>query len=201
MLDDLDDVDEPRRRGDRKRDDSNPLGFLRASRRYSDFWPSDARRECHQNRRLTLPTQQYLDSAEKFTKLPSNVDYARIQRITGGSPVHLDAVIEAMQVTSLEGALAQIDAESSTAPAALPASIVHEINSLTDAQDSELAHSALIWTLSVLERGEALSVIKRLDGRNPIWPKHAAHLEKKDVSTWSTPRKIRDAHIVIPRRW
>jgi tetratricopeptide (TPR) repeat protein len=38
---------------------------------------------------------------------------------------------------------------------------------------------ALLWTLTILDQGESLGAIKRLDGRAPIWPKNANHLQSR----------------------
>jgi len=38
---------------------------------------------------------------------------------------------------------------------------------------------ALLWTLAILEQGESLGAIKRLDPRAPIWPKNAGYLQSR----------------------
>lgn len=125
-------------------------------------------------------SRAYLECADNSTKFNSHVDYARVHRVTGGLPIHLDAVIDALAVTNLEGALAQVDSESMSTPNALPVTVVHEINRLGDAHDPEVLRiRRLLWTLCILDRGESLSAIKRLDGRQPIWARHANYLEQK----------------------
>lgn len=130
---------------------------------------------------LDLPdTREYLYNAERAPTFSSSVDIARILRVTGGLPVHLDALIDALAVTNLESALAQIDSETNVVPEALPEIVTHEIDSLKNSNEQEFKRiRSLLWMLSILERGESLDTIKRLDGRNPIWPKHASYLQKK----------------------
>ncbi|MFO0943710.1 MAG: metallophosphoesterase [Pirellulales bacterium] len=125
-------------------------------------------------------TREYLENATNSVTFPSTVDFARVHRVTGGLPIHLDAVLDALTVTNLEGALAQIDSETEIQADTLPATVIHEVNALKLATENEFVRiRRLLWTLSILERGESLSAIKRLDSRNPIWPKHASYLQAK----------------------
>lgn len=125
-------------------------------------------------------TRAYLEALPQFPRLSSPTDYARIHRVTGGLPVHLDALAEALEITTLENALAQIDAEPFSTRDVLPESLKHEIATLQHSSDDDSERiRRLLWTLSILERGETLSVVKRLDNRRPIWPKHANYLQKR----------------------
>ena len=130
---------------------------------------------------LDLPdTREYLENAINAATFPSAVDFARVHRVTGGLPIHLDAVLDALTVTNLEGALAQVDSETEILADSLPDVVSHEVNSLKLATENDSVRiRRLLWTLSILERGESLSTIKRLESQKPIWPKHASYLQAK----------------------
>lgn len=124
-------------------------------------------------------TRSYLESLPIAPHFASNTDYARVHRVTGGLPVHLDALAEALQVTTLENALAQIDAEALSERDVLPESVKHEITTIQNSANPDHERiRRLLWTLSILERGETLTVVKRLDSTKPIWAKHANYLQK-----------------------
>lgn len=128
-------------------------------------------------------TRAYLEQSLGKIELNSAIDYIRIHRVTGGLPVHLDSVVAALEVTGLEEALAQVDAMSLVAPTELPRAIIETIDVLTGSTESGLADHfrsrMLLWILCILERGESLAAVKRLDARCPIWPKHANYLQQK----------------------
>ena len=115
---------------------------------------------------LDLPdTREYLVNAKKAAAFTSAFDFSRVHRATGGLPVHLDAFLDAIAVTNLEGALAQINTEITAIPKQLPEIVIREIDRLKNTSDSELERvRCLLWILSILDRGETLETIKRFDG-------------------------------------
>ncbi len=125
-------------------------------------------------------TRSYLNRAPKSVQLSSPFDYTRVHRVTGGIPIYLDAFVAALDVTDLEGAIAEADAQPAATGAVLHESIVKEINDLRDCTADEMRRArALLWTLTILEQGESLGSLKRLSPRAPIWPKNAAHLQTR----------------------
>ncbi|MCA9193989.1 MAG: metallophosphoesterase [Planctomycetales bacterium] len=132
---------------------------------------------------LSLPdTRAYLNASGASGFLQSNADYSRVHRVTGGLPVHLDDLMHALSVTNLEGALAQVDSQPVISSSQLPEHIVREVDTLRISTDDELSRSnRLLCILSVLERGESLTTIRRLDQRAPIWPRHANYLQARGL--------------------
>lgn len=125
-------------------------------------------------------TRIYLNKATPPAYLASTTDYARVHRVTGGVAVYLDDIIAALSVSDIEGALAQIDSQPATVTGSLHPSVVNEINAIvrSDAEDIKRTRR-LLWTLAILEQGESLTTIRRLDARSPIWPKYATYLQSK----------------------
>jgi tetratricopeptide (TPR) repeat protein len=125
-------------------------------------------------------TRSYLNKAPKPVHLSSTVDYNRVHRVTGGVPIYLDDFIRALDVTDVEGALAQADAQPLPTGGSLHESITREIKDIQNATADDMNRTrALLWTLAILEQGESLAAIKRLDARAPIWPKHASYLQSR----------------------
>jgi hypothetical protein len=125
-------------------------------------------------------TRSYLNKAPKPVQLSSTFDYTRVHRNTGGVPIYLDEFIAALDVTDLEGALAEADAQPATTGAVLHESIVKEITELQGCTADDMMRTrSLLWTLAILEQGESLGAIKRLDPRKPIWPRYAGHLQSR----------------------
>lgn len=127
-------------------------------------------------------TRAYFLASGSNGMLQSPADYARVHRVTGGLPVLLDDVIDALGVTNLEGALAQVESQPVRDSKELPESIVREIDLLTHSESDELLRAKrLLQILSVLERGESLTTIRRLDPRHPIWPRQASYLQSRGL--------------------
>jgi tetratricopeptide (TPR) repeat protein len=125
-------------------------------------------------------TRSYLNKAPRPVQLSSIIDYNRVHRGTGGLPIYLDDFIGALDVTNIEEAIAQADAQTITTADTLHESIVKEIKELEHCTVEEMQRTrALLWTLTILDQGESLGAIKRLDGRAPIWPKNANHLQSR----------------------
>jgi hypothetical protein len=111
-------------------------------------------------------------------QLQSIVDYDRVHRATGGLPAHIDKIVQSLRFTDLSGALSELNESDTTDTAQLPTSIVDEIDALTAAEDEPSVRATLLlYVLSILERGELLSVVKRLIPAEPIWPANAKRLQ------------------------
>ena len=128
---------------------------------------------------LSAPdTKVYLDlSMAENLSFDSAIDYTRIHRVTGGLPYHLDGLVQALAVADLDEALAQVYSIPNVKSDQLPKQLVEYVNDLKDSPDGERARSRmLLWFLSLLDRGETLAAVKRIDPTQPIWPKHANEL-------------------------
>jgi predicted MPP superfamily phosphohydrolase len=126
-------------------------------------------------------TRAYLENSPRFKGLKSVTDFTRVHRVTGGVPLYLDDVVSALEVSGLEDSLAQIDHQSSVEAEVIPEAnrqLVNELSSNDAGSDLERVRR-LLWTLCILERGESLATIKRLDPQSPIWPKHATYLQQR----------------------
>lgn len=123
-------------------------------------------------------TREYLRVHNEHPITLPNVDCDRVCRSTGGLPSHLDALAEALSYTDLNNALADFDHTQNSSETHLPSVIVEDIANLATATDDpSLRANILLSALSVLERGELLSVIKRIIPEFPLWPGHAKRLE------------------------
>ena len=125
-------------------------------------------------------TRSYLNKAPRPVHLSSIVDYNRVHRGTGGLPIYLDDFIVALDVTNLDEALAQADAQMVTTADTLHESILKVIGELQHCTADDMKRTrALLWTLTILDQGESLGAIKRLDGQSPIWPRNANYLQSR----------------------
>lgn len=124
-------------------------------------------------------TREYM-SAHRHTpvELDSIVDYDRVRKATGGLPMHIDTLMEALAYTDLNGALFDTFVPRPDNTSSLPERIALEISKLASAQDdvSSRAYSMLM-ALCVLEQGESLNLLRRIQPQSPLWPKHARMLE------------------------
>lgn len=124
-------------------------------------------------------TRAYMNhNAANPVELESVIDYDRVQRATGGLPRHIDSILEALRYTDLDGALSSLDSASGTPTNELPKLIVDEITRLASASEDSLVRAySMLTVLCILERGESLKVIKRVEAQSPLWPQHAHLLQ------------------------
>jgi|GEM_PF-5347757 len=137
-------------------------------------------------------TRSYLQShSSGRVELESVVDYDRVQRVTGGLPRHIDAVVEALDYTDLDNALTTLDSTSGLNNADVPAVIIDAITRLaTSSEDTHIRAYSMLSVLCILDHGETLKTIKRVEEQSPLWPHHAKHLEEAgllDVVEQSPP--------------
>jgi tetratricopeptide (TPR) repeat protein len=151
---------------------------------------------------LQLPdTRSYLNKAPRPVKFTSMTDYARVHRATGGVLVYLDEFINALGVTNIEGAIAQVETQPVVSPESLHASVVKEIDEIHASSTDEMKRTrSLLRTLTVLEQGESLTAIKRLDSTAPIWPRNASYLQNRGCldSITITPRLTNGRRVISP---
>jgi tetratricopeptide (TPR) repeat protein len=124
-------------------------------------------------------TREYMKAHDDHAvRLASAAEYDRVSRATGGLPGYLDRLVESLNYTDLNSALSEFDTPTVDAHAHLPSSTVEKINSLLrDTDDFSNRTATLLSILSILEKGELLSVIKRIVPTAPIWGEHAKNLE------------------------
>jgi tetratricopeptide (TPR) repeat protein len=123
-------------------------------------------------------TRSYLNKAPSPVHLTSSTDYVRVHRATGGLPLNLDSFVEAMAVADVEEGIAQANSHDRQRLSSLPETAVRQIGELINATTDDMRRMrSLLWALAVLDQGESLRTIKRLDDKAPIWASHAAVLQ------------------------
>jgi len=104
----------------------------------------------------------------------------RISMVTEGIPRNIDLLLESVQISSLEEAIAMIPVEAvppDSTQSSIPRALMSAIEKLEKCEDDVLRRSyRLLLALSVLDAGEPLAIIKRMYGDAPFWEQHAKRL-------------------------
>lgn len=157
------------------------------------------------NQNISLPhtTLRSLDEAEVLDYLRShksggnevaNADnITRIWRYTGGSPPRIDTLLRELEVTSLDELISADQGVALTMnSASTPDALVGAVESLRQSE-APLHQRAftLLEALSILPRGEKLSILKRFYGPTPLHPSHAIELfSRRLADTMTLPGAI-----------
>ncbi len=141
-------------------------------------------------------TRAYMSAHQDHAiDLDSAVDYDRIHKATGGLPRHIDTLLQALAYTDINGALFDFSSAPPSEADDLPIDITGEIVALASASDEPSTRAyTMLTVLCILEQGESLDVIKRIQPQSPLWPIHAKLLEDiglLDVIDESPNRKHR----------
>lgn len=109
----------------------------------------------------------------------------RIAVATDGLPSSLDELAQSLSVLSLDEAilrLADEDGSSTAVAAEAPSSLLKQIRSLrTSTDETEKRAYRLLMALTVLEAGECLETIRRMNPAAPFFEKHAELLLEKSL--------------------
>lgn len=148
---------------------------------------------------LTLGPLDAADTREYMARhhehpvdLQNVVDYDRVQKATGGLPRHIDSFVESMAYTSFEDALSLTVDTTDGSVNEIPDVVTRQIDALAEAtEDVDQRAYSLLTVLCILDKGESLSVLRRVHAQSPLWPKHAKMLEDLGVLDVidSTPQK------------
>lgn len=144
---------------------------------------------------LEIPdTKLYIQNHEiKSEELndPSIIESIHLK--SDGLPMHLDMIIEQLQVSSLYEILASNDKLSAAFNESepIPIALQRAVGSLTVDNDRYKIRSyKLLQVLSFLPAGESLSELKRVFPRDPFFPQNAVDLLKLDLIQTETPIEI-----------
>jgi tetratricopeptide (TPR) repeat protein len=136
-----------------------------------------------------------LDEADTRTYLlahPSAGNEARsargvseIFRHTDGLPVRIDRALGTLRVVSLAELGPPTGTDligSSLATEAIPMSLVNAVSELANSLDPVSKRSwLLLKVLAILQHGESLQRLKRIEHESPIFPRHAEELLERDL--------------------
>ncbi|WP_175806907.1 metallophosphoesterase [Burkholderia cenocepacia] len=131
-------------------------------------------------------TRTYLlahPSASAEAQSPRGV--SEIYRHTDGLPVRVDRALGTLRVVSLAelGPPTGNDLiNSQSSSEAIPKSLVNAVSELADSTDPVARRSwLLLKVLAILQHGESLQRLKRIERENPIFPRHAEELLERDL--------------------
>ncbi|MFL9937027.1 metallophosphoesterase [Paraburkholderia sp. RL18-103-BIB-C] len=110
---------------------------------------------------------------------------SEIFRHTDGLPVRIDRALGTLRVVSLAelGPPTGTDLISSpSATEAIPMSLVNAVSELANSLDPVSKRSwLLLKVLAILQHGESLQRLKRIEHESPIFPRHAEELLERDL--------------------
>ena len=137
-----------------------------------------------------LYTQKHDITVEEL-KDPSIIEALHMK--SDGLPMHLDMIIEQLQVSSLneiltlDDGISSLDKESEPVPIALQKAV----RSLAASNDRYKIRSyKLLQVLSFLPAGESLSALKRVFPAQPFYPQNAVDLFKFDLVQTENPMEF-----------
>jgi calcineurin-like phosphoesterase family protein len=123
----------------------------------------------------------FAESHPRFDRSLQDADVLEIlfQR-SGGVPMHLDRMIESLQVTSLDALDEFLEADelsSLTAHEPIPRDLIRVVHDLHSSEDKYTRRSLmLLKALSVLAHGETLERVRKLYPNEPTYPRNAMEL-------------------------
>ncbi|QFS38849.1 metallophosphoesterase [Burkholderia cepacia] len=131
-------------------------------------------------------TRTYLlahPSAGNEARSPKGV--SEIFRHTDGLPVRIDRALGTLRVVSLAELGPPTGTDLISSPSvteAIPMSLVNAVSELASSSDPVAKRSwLLLKVLAILQHGESLQRLKRIEHESPIFPRHAEELLERDL--------------------